>query len=264
MVGKSQCSLRFYEELNDFLPLERRKVRFGHEFQRRASIKDLIEALGVPHTEIELILVNDRSVDFSYRVRDGDRISVYPMFEALDIAPLVRVRPQPLRVSRFILDVHLGKLARYLRLLGFDTLYRNDYEDAELARLASEQHRILLTRDRDLLKRAVVTHGCYVRAIDPRRQVEEVLDRLDLYRAIRPVLRCPRCNGLLAGVPKQRVWERLPLHTRHCVEVFWECGECQQVYWEGSHMPRIRQFIQELRARVPAGPSSGQFSDIAE
>ncbi|HRZ24427.1 MAG TPA: Mut7-C RNAse domain-containing protein, partial [Candidatus Contendobacter sp.] len=123
----SQCSIRFYEELNDFLPLERRKVDFSHEFQRRASIKDLIEALGVPHTEVDLILVNGASVDFSYIVRDGDRISVYPMFEAFDIQMVSRVRPQPLRVIRFVLDVHLGKLARYLRLLGFDTLYRNDY-----------------------------------------------------------------------------------------------------------------------------------------
>jgi len=124
----SQCSIRFYEELNDFLPLERRKVDFSHEFQRRASIKDLIEALGVPHTEVDLILVNGASVDFSYIVRDGDRISVYPMFEAFDIQMVSRVRPQPLRVIRFVLDVHLGKLARYLRLLGFDTLYRNDYK----------------------------------------------------------------------------------------------------------------------------------------
>ncbi len=169
----STCSMRFYEELNDFLPEPRRKVWFCHHFQRRASIKDMIEAQGIPHTEVELILVNGDSVDFSYIVQDGDWISVYPMFEAFDVQSLVRVRPETLRVSRFVLDVHLGKLARYLRLLGFDTLYRNDYEDASLARLASEERRILLTRDRDLLKRAVVIHGYYVRSVDPRRQIEE-------------------------------------------------------------------------------------------
>lgn len=155
----SQCSIRFYEELNDFLPPERRKVCFNHDFQRRASIKDVIEALGVPHTEIELLLVNGDSVDFSYIVQHGDRISVYPLFESFDVQPLIRVRLRPLRTTRFVLDVHLGKLARYLRLLGFDTLYRNDYDDAELASLASAEQRILLTRDRDLLKRAMVTHG---------------------------------------------------------------------------------------------------------
>ena len=259
---KSKCQMRFYEELNDFLPLARRKVRFIHEFQRRASIKDMIEALGVPHTEIDLILVNGQSVDFSHIVRDGDHISVYPLFEALDIQPLVRVRPHPLRVSRFVLDVHLGKLARYLRLLGFDTLYRNDYEDAELARLASAERRILLTRDRDLLKRAVVTHGYYVRAVEPRRQVAEVVARLDLYRAIQPLQRCARCNGLLAAASKQRVWERLPPETRRYIETFWECGECGHLYWEGSHMPHIRRFIDGLRAR--AGNDMPKTDSVAE
>ncbi|MBS1222530.1 MAG: hypothetical protein H6R24_2035 [Proteobacteria bacterium] len=257
----SQCSIRFYEELNDFLPPERRKVCFSHDFQRRASIKDMIEALGVPHTEVDLILVNGESVDFSYIVRDGDRISVYPTFESFDIQPLVRVRLRPLRTSRFVLDVHLGKLARYLRLLGFDALYRNDYDDAELARLASVEQRILLTRDRDLLKRAMVTHGFFVRATDPRRQIEEVLDRLDLYRAIQPFLRCTRCNGLLAATPKRQVWERLAPKTRLYVEMFWTCGQCGQVYWEGSHLPHIRRFIEALQAHADsATPFAGQMA----
>jgi len=255
--------MRFYEELNDFLPLARRKVGFVHEFRRRASVKDMIEALGVPHTEIELILVNGRSVDFTHIVRDGDQISVYPMFESLDIGPLVRVRPRPLRVSRFVLDVHLGKLARYLRLLGFDALYRNDYADAELAAVAGVERRVLLTRDRDLLKRAVVTHGYYVRATDPRRQVEEVVDRLDLCGAIQPLQRCTRCNGLLAVAPKTQVWDRLPPRTRHLVESFWECGACGHLYWEGSHMPRIRGFIEHLRARA-AAPATGQMAGAGE
>ena len=256
---KSKCQMRFYEELNDFLPLARRKVRFIHEFQRRASIKDMIEGLGVPHTEIDLILVNGQSVDFTHIVRDGDHISVYPVFESFDIQPIVRVRPRPLRASRFALDVHLGKLARYLRLLGFDTLYRNDYGDAELAALAGADGRVLLTRDRDLLKRAVVTHGYYVRATDPRRQVEEVVERLDLYGAIQPFRRCARCNGLLATVPKSAVWERLPHETRRHVEAFWECDACKHLYWEGSHMPRLRGFIENLRARA-AAPATGQIA----
>ena len=257
--------LRFYEELNDFLPPERCKVCFSHTFQRRASIKDMIEAFGVPHPEIDLILVNGQSVDFSYIVQDGDRISVYPLFESFDIAPLTRLRPQPLRVSRFVLDVHLGKLARYLRLLGFDALYRNNYDDAELARLASAERRILLTRDRDLLKRAVVTHGFFVRATDPRRQVEEIMDRLDLYRAIQPFQRCPRCNGLLATVSKQQVWERLPPQTRRYIEAFWECEQCGQLYWEGSHVPHIRGFIERLQARSSASPlTTGQIAEAAK
>ena len=260
-VSNNRYSIRFYEELNDFLPPDQRKVQFSHEFQRRASIKDMIEALGVPHTEIDLILVNGDSVDFSYIVRGGDRISVYPMFETFDILPVSRVRPRPLRVIRFVLDVHLGKLARYLRLLGFDALYRNDYDDAELANLASLERRILLTRDRDLLKRAVVTHGYFVRATDPRRQVEEIMDRLDLYQAMRPFQRCVRCNGLLAVTPKHRIVDRLLPETRRQVEDFRECDKCGQLYWEGSHAPNIRRFIDQLRARAGGdAPATGQIA----
>ncbi|HSW52088.1 MAG TPA: Mut7-C RNAse domain-containing protein, partial [Sulfuricaulis sp.] len=155
----SQVQLRFYEELNDFLPPERRKVSFTHELTRRTSIKDLIESFGVPHTEVEVILVNGRSVDFSHIVQPGDRISVYPMFESLDISPLLRLRDKPLREPRFVIDANLGQLARYLRLLGFDVLYRNSFTDREVARIAGEEGRIVLTRDRALLQHKIITHG---------------------------------------------------------------------------------------------------------
>lgn len=155
----SQVTIRCYAELNDFLPRQRRYRSFTHPWPGRTSIKDLIESLGIPHTEIDLILVNGKSVDFSYLVQPGDRISVYPVFESIDITPLVRVRPRPLREPRFVLDTHLGKLASYLRLLGFDTVYQNDADDATLARISATEHRILLTQDRGLLKRRLVTHG---------------------------------------------------------------------------------------------------------
>ena len=147
----AQVQLRFYEELNDFLAPELRKREFTHDFERRTSVKDMIESFSVPHTEVEMILVNGRSVDFSHIVQDGDRISVYPMFESLDVSPLIRLRPEPLRTPKFVLDTNLGRLARYLRLLGFDCLYENDFEDAAVARISSEQQRTLLTRDRVLL-----------------------------------------------------------------------------------------------------------------
>jgi hypothetical protein len=171
----ASARMRFYEELNDFLPAARRKTGFEHTFRRRASIKDMIESLGVPHTEVELILVNGESVDFSHIVMDGDVISVYPVFESLDIRPLLKLRPEPLRKNRFVLDTHLGRLARYLRLLGFDTLYRNNFHDAELARLSHDQQRTLLTRDRMLLHRSIITHGYFVRTTEPLYQTGEVL-----------------------------------------------------------------------------------------
>lgn len=242
----STAQFRFYEELNDFLPLHRRKVSFPHAFSGRNAIKDMIEALGVPHTEVDLILVNERSVDFSYIVQNGDRISVYPVFESFDITPLLRLRPKPLRVSRFILDVHLGRLARYLRLLGFDTLYRNDYDDAELAGMASRERRILLTRDRGLLKRSAITHGYYVRATNPRRQLQEVLARFDLYRAVRSFKRCTRCNGLLSSVAKDHIVDQLRPDTRRCFDRFWRCDDCRQIYWRGSHYQHMQHLIHDM------------------
>ena len=128
---------RFYEELNDFLPPALRKVEFAHRFQRRASVKDMIESFGVPHPEIELILVNGQSVEFSHIVQDGDRISVSPVFECLDVSPLLRLRPAPLRKPRFVVDCNLGRLARYLRLLGLDCVYRNDFTDDDVAAISA-------------------------------------------------------------------------------------------------------------------------------
>ena len=206
----------------------------------------MIESLGVPHTEVELILVNGQSVDFSYVVRNDDRISVYPVFESLDIGSLLRLRDKPLRTPRFVLDSNLGRLARYLRLLGFDCLYRNDYSDAEVAEIASRQQRIVLTRDRTLLRRKIITHGYFVRAVLPREQVKEVLKRFDLYRAIVPFSRCIRCNGPLSEVDKDQIVERLePLTQKHYHD-FKMCGSCGQIYWQGSHQHRARLLLTEF------------------
>ena len=238
--------LRFYEELNDFLPPSQRKVEFEHRFERRTSIKDMIESLGVPHPEIELILVNGQSVDFSHIVEDGDRISVYPVFESLDVSSLIRLRPAPLRDPRFVVDCNLGRLARYLRLLGLDCLYQNDFNDKTVSRISQQQHRIVLTRDRRLLQRKIITHGFYVRAVNPKDQVREVLQRLDLNGKVRPFIRCTRCNGLLKATLKENVDHQLEPKTRRYYDRFLQCERCGQVYWQGSHHKRARQLIREL------------------
>lgn len=221
---------------------------FTHAFIDAASVKDMIESHGVPHTEVDLIVVNGESVDFAYVVQDGDRIGVYPMFEAIDISPLLRVRPRPLRVTRFVLDAHLGRLAAYLRMLGFDTLYRNDYNDRELAAISHEQGRILLTRDVGLLKRGAITHGYYVRETESRRQLREIVRRFDLAGSIAPFERCMRCNGLLEPVAKEEVAERIPPQTRAHHHAFQICRSCGRVYWKGTHYRRMQKFIAEATA----------------
>ena len=245
----AQVQIRFYEELNDFLAPELRKRAFDHDFERRTSVKDMIESFGVPHTEVEIILVNGQSVGFSHIVQDGDRISVYPAFESLDVTPLIRLRPEPLRIPKFVLDTNLGRLARYLRLLGFDCLYENDFEDAVVAKISSEQQRTLLTRDRALLQHRIITHGYFVRAVRPRLQVPEVLSRFDLYRMIAPFSRCIRCNGALQDVDKATVEDRLEPKTRKYFDTFRICTGCGQIYWQGSHYERSMRLVDDWRAR---------------
>jgi uncharacterized protein with PIN domain len=242
----ARAFLRFYAELNDLLPHSKRQVTFAHTFAERASVKDVIESLGVPHTEVDLILANGASVDFSYSVQDGDCISVYPIFESLDITPIVRVRPRPLREPRFVLDGHLGRLAAYLRMLGFDTLYRNDYADEELARVSSAEHRVLLTRDPGLLKRSIVTHGYWVRESGPKQQLIGVMRRFDLSGAVAPFARCLRCNGLLQSVHKEEIAERLLPSTREYHDEFRICRECKRIYWKGSHYARMQRLIERM------------------
>jgi len=199
------ATFRFYAELNDFLPRERRQRPFRHRFRGSPAVKDVIEALGVPHTEVDLILINGSSSNFETPLDDGDYVAVYPVFESLDISSLTRVRQHPLRQTRFILDVHLGRLARLLRLLGFDTRYCNTYTDPEIVAIARREHRIILTRDTNLLKRRTVTHGYWVRATDPIDQAREVLQRFDLREQVLPFSRCLRCNGRLQPVDKEEI-----------------------------------------------------------
>lgn len=202
--------------------------------------------------------MHGRSVGFGYSLRDGDRVAVYPVFESFDVADLVRVRPAPLRQSRFVVDVNLGKLARWLRLLGFDTLYRNDFGDAEVVRIGADEGRIVLTRDRRLLHHAAVTHGYWVRAVEPQAQVEEVLRRFQLESQIAPFRRCLACNGLIHPVPKQAVLDRLEPKTRRYYDEFHQCEGCGKVYWRGPHFVRLEETVSRLLARsiaAGAGPA---------
>jgi uncharacterized protein len=246
----SVAHMRFYAELNDFLPPGKRQVTFAHSFFGRPTVKDLIESLGVPHTEVDLILVGGVSADFSRRVVNGSRISVFPVFEALDISPILQVRPEPLREPRFVLDTHLGKLASYLRMLGFDTLYQNHCSDETLAAISANEQRILLTRDRGLLKRSAVIHGYLVRADNPREQLAEALHRFDLLNTIKPFRRCMRCNELLEIVTKEAVSEAVPPRILKEISEFRQCPACRRVYWKGSHYKKMADFIRQLTAKT--------------
>lgn len=238
---------RFYAELNDFLPPAHRGHEVPHYFPDRPAVKDRIEALGVPHPEVDLILVNGISVGFEHLLQDGDRVSVYPHLHLEAAATLSHVRPEPPQ-PWFVLDVHLGRLATGLRLLGFDTLFGPDFDDPVLARLSSSTGRILLTRDRGLLKRSEVIHGYCVRSSDPNEQVVEVLRRFDLFESVQPFQRCLRCNGRLVEVPKDAITDRLEPITREHFHEFYECSGCGRIYWKGSHYEAMLQYVERVRA----------------
>jgi hypothetical protein len=235
------AQFRFYGELNDFLPKEKRETLFIYPFEDHQSIKHLIEARGIPHPEVGLIWVNGSSRDLSSLIKEGDLVEVFPISQGTlnhDDFP---------QSPRFILDNHLGRLAAYLRMLGFDCLYRNDYEDEELAMVASQEGRILLTRDIRLLMRRTVRYGYWVRVKNPRLQIVEVLKRYRLFDEIVPFRRCLRCNGQLRLVPKEEVLDRLETLTRQYFDEFHLCPDCSQVYWKGSHWERMQKFIQNLK-----------------
>jgi len=248
------AEFRFYEELNDFLPAERRKVSFRWPFFNTPAVRDVIQAIGVPHTAIDLVLVDGESVDFAHRLKGGERVAVYPVFERLDISPVIRLRPEPLRETRFIADAHLGKLARYLRMLGFDSAYERRFENAEIIDRSLSEKRIILTRSPELLKHNRVTHGYWVRHDDPLDQLLEVLRGLDLSRQAKPFTRCMDCNGGIVAVEKAAITGRInPLILQRFSE-FRQCPDCGKIYWKGSHNERMARMISRLPLIMSDGP----------
>ena len=249
----STARFRFYAELNDFLPDENRGKELTRQFSVSGSVKDFVEGFGVPHTEVDLVLANGTPVDFSYQVSDSDRISVYPVFESLDISPVTRVRPASQRASRFVLDVHLGRLAAYLRMAGFDSIYSNKASDDELAEIVASEERVLLTRDRHLLMRTAVERGYWVRSIVPKQQLLEVVKRFDLVGSMQPFTRCLVCNTVLEESDRESVLRQLPPKTKE-QDIFQVCPGCRRVYWEGTHYERMSVLLAWVR--TSAGSSA--------
>lgn len=255
-----RIELRFYAELCDLLPRRHRAGRIDHRLIETQTVKDLIESYGVPHTEVEVVLVDGASVGFGHRPTSGQRVSIYPVFESFDVRPLIRLRPAPLRVTRFLLDGHLGTLARRLRLLGLDCRYAVDAADDDLVRTALEERRILLSRDRMLLRRKAVTHGYLVRSDRPAEQVREVIRRFQLGASIEPFTRCPACNGHLVTVAKADIEHRLPAGTRRSYDEFRSCPDCGRDYWRGAHHARLERMVADARSADAAAHSADSHS----
>jgi uncharacterized protein with PIN domain len=233
-----EAVFRFYGELNDFLPLPRRQVSFGVRFLDEASVKDRIEGLGVPHPEVGLVVIDGEPADLGTRIRHGNRVAVYPCATRVDFPS-----------DRFVADVHLGRLAALLRLLGFDTVWRNDLDDPELASIASQEDRVLLTRDRALLKRKEVSLGYCVRADHPEDQVEEVARRYGLWPRAAAFTRCARCNTLLVDAQAEEIEANVPPRVRARCHGYRKCPACGRLYWHGTHVDRLLALFERVRAK---------------
>lgn len=244
-----EVTVRVYADLNDFLLPTRRHVAFPVVLEVATSVKDLIEAVGVPHPEIGLVVIDGEPVKFTHRVRGGERVSVYPPFRRLELGELASLLRPPLEGEiRFVADAHLGRLAGYLRLAGFDTVYQRDLDDRDAAAISAQDRRVLLTRDQHLLKRAAVEYGYWVRATGARQQFQEVVERFELVERFVPFSRCLRCNSPLVPVSKADVAGRLPPRTREIFDEFAECPTCRRVYWQGSHYGRMTAWLAQVAA----------------
>jgi uncharacterized protein with PIN domain len=261
MSGNDQltATFRFFGNAGDFLARYRREGAFAHYFRGTPSIKDRIETLGTPHTEVAHIRIDGEFCSFRHLLSGGEYVEVF----SSDYPPENRPTTPPLNAPPpgrpcFVADVNLGRLARLLRLLGFDTLYRNDYNDAHVAGLSAREDRVVLTRDRRLLMRRDVTYGYFVRTDLPELQAQEVMQRFRLHDFTRPFHRCSRCNGIVHRVEKAAVFDRLESKTKRYYDDFWQCSDCGQVYWEGSHIKGLTTLVAHLEAAPaqPVGPNS--------
>ncbi|GET25172.1 Mut7-C RNAse domain-containing protein [Prolixibacter sp. NT017] len=238
--------IRAFGHLNDFLPPDYRQKPFRARLHLGQTVKDAVESAGIPHVEIDVLTVNGHSVGFDASLAAGDLVNVYPVAGLLSDSTVIHLRPELPDKVRFILDVHLGKLAKYLRMLGFDTLYRNRMDDDVIADIAEAENRIVLTRDLGILKYNRVKLGYWLRSQQSKKQLSEVIEHFGLIRAIRPFTRCMQCNGPMTEVPKEEVQERLETGTRRYFDRFYRCTDCGKVFWEGSHFDHMNLFIDEF------------------
>ena len=239
-------TFRFYEELNDFLPKHRRKTDFEATFKGKRSIKDMIEALGVPHTEIDLILVNGNSVDFNYILQDEDRVSVYPVFESLNITDVTLLKKIPLRRNKFIADINLGNIIKYMRVLGLDLYYDPLLSTREIIEISKRENRVILTKSRKLLKFKDVSHGIFIRPGTTTEQIRRIIYYLDIKDKIKPFSRCLRCNTLLNIVLKEKILDRIPPKTKEFCDEYVQCQSCDKIYWKGTHFSNMKKVVRQI------------------
>jgi len=241
-----KVTCRFHGELNEFLPPVRRMHEFESRFKGRESIKDKIEALGAPHTEVDVILVNGRSMGFDHILEDGDVIDVYPSAETPVMSGVRHLKHLPMGSPRFIADINIHDVVKMMRALGLDVLEDRTFSFEELIEISVDEGRILLSSSKELLKRKRIVHGIFIWQGNREAQIQKIVDDLSLKRLCKPFSRCLLCNTLLEFVPKEIVWERIPPKTRKRVSEFARCPACDRLYWKGTHYRKIKKKVDRI------------------
>ena len=242
----NQVRFRFYEELNNYLPEDLRKGWIESSAEPGTSVGEKIHSFGIPLNEIDLILVNQLSESFDYILQEGDRISVYPVFESFDISEVSKLRDKPLRDPAFICDVHLGRLCKYLRMLGFNTYYSNDFTPQQIIEISNLEKRIILSKSIHIIRHKEVTHAYWVRSSEPLEQLKDLIYRLDFSKRAQALTRCLNCNTKLEKAKKEDIIDRLEERTEKYYTDFFRCPTCDQIYWKGSHYEHMLEFIHQI------------------
>ena len=249
----NKVDFRVYGELNSIIWKNHGEKDISIQLESTHSVKDLVESLGIPHGEVGLLLVDGEVEDFGRKLHGGERVSVYPVFRSIEVAQVSKTLLEYPKPPRFILDVHLGKLARYLRMLGFDTIYEVEGEDSWLADKSEAEGRVLLSFDRELLMRKKVPFPYLVRSRYPLEQLREVVERFGLFDQIEPLTRCMVCNGVLEPVDKEEIIGILPKGVAEINDIFKKCDLCGKVYWSGTHTQGMDKIIENLRHDICNG-----------
>jgi len=248
------ATLLFHGELAGLLHHPAAAGRVAYPVTRRASIKDVIEALGPPHTEVYALTADGREADFSLLLLPGMTVTVHPAACPVDVTIPSRLRPSPLPRLAFAADANVGRLATLLRLLGYDTTYDQTVSDPELAAQAAAEGRVVLSRDRSCLKRSEIVYGRLVRANDPLEQVRDSIQVFGLDRFLAPFSRCLRCNRPLEAVDKGMILDMLQPKTKRYYDHFSRCPHCGRIYWAGSHYDGMRDLLKKLGITAPLPP----------
>jgi uncharacterized protein len=245
-IMKFDVYIRLYEELNVFLEPFRQKKDFNVQIESNTLIHNLLEKLKIPLSQVDLILVNGESVDFDVQLHDGDRISVYPVFETLNIDSITRLRKKSLRHLRFICDVHLGKLAKYMRMCGFDVFYSNNLLDHLIIQMSDETKSIILTKNKELFKTKQPSRAYLVKQSDSKMQLFEIISYFDLKTSIEPFSRCTKCNLTVQPVDKNSIEKQVPSPVLKMHKSFMKCYGCNRIYWQGSHYMSMLSWISRI------------------